>query len=96
MAETERAISKLNKIQDLLEKEISYAAITEWENLHHEERECGASSYIQSWNKVISIGIRYKLRNSSLLTYRKRVSRNLLQDIMSVFLDYLIESRLDS
>ena len=96
MAETERTISKLNKIQDLLEKEISYAAITEWENLHHEERECVVRAV------TFNLGTRSSVlvfdTNCEILHYshiEKRVSRNLLQDIMSVFLDYLIESRLD-
>ena len=78
MAETERAISKLNKIQrPIRERDFLCCNNRMGESSPRRERMCGASSYIQSWNKVISIGIRYKLRNSSLLTYRKKSIKKL-------------------
>ena len=96
MTHTERVISKLNKIQNLLEEEISYAAITEWENLHHEERDCVVRAV------TFNLGTRSSVlvfdTNCEILHYshiEKRVSKNLLQDIMSVFIEYLVEAEED-
>jgi len=97
MEDTERTISKLNKIQNLLEDGISYAVITEWENLHHEERNC------------IVRAIKFNLgTRSSVLVFdtkceiihyghiKRRVSKNLLNDIMRIFVNYLVESEVES
>ena len=96
MAQTKNTISKLNRIQNLLEEEISYAAITEWENLHHEERDCVVRAV------TFNLGTRSSVlvfdTNCEILHYshiEKRVSRNLLQDIMSVFIEYLVEAEED-
>ena len=96
MAHTKNTISKLNRIQNLLEEEISYAAITEWENLHHEERDCVVRAV------TFNLGTRSSVlvfdTNCEILHYshiEKRVSRNLLQDIMSVFIEYLVEAEED-
>ena len=96
MAQTKKTISKLNRIQNLLEKKISYAAITEWENLHHEERDCVVRAV------TFNLGTRSSVlvfdTNCEILHYshiEKRVSRNLLPDIMSVFIEYLVEAEED-
>jgi|MDSZ01.2.fsa_nt_gb hypothetical protein len=93
MSDTEQTISNLNKIQKILEDEISYAAITESENLHHKEKDCVVRAVTFSRGTRISILVFDA--NCEILHYshlERRVSKNLLHDIIKTFFHYMVES----
>lgn len=86
----EETIAKLDEIQELLEKHLSYVAITEVEDVYHEEREEVIRAFTFSRGTKETIAV---LGADAQIHYYKhmgeRICEELLYDMCAVLFLYL-------